>query len=226
MTSNKIISFIQLALLTSAVSCGIEPGGGSESAPVEEKKIEYTAIGNYRGYEIINQVIKDRMIHKGAEFELSDYLQKKPHGNDLESFIESTSGNLQVLLGRNTGNGLKSGYQNAQPNSINMLLWYLVVNGLADDVASNCEGETDRFNRDVTESMTKICAWPDPISKDDETLRGIWNLAMQYDAPEDEYLKWKEYILGADVAASKDRREAVLTLFVSAFYNPYFLLQH
>ena len=51
----------------------------------------------------------------------------------------SVSGGVLSLLGTFVGSDQDAQFRNGDPNSINMILWYLAFNGMAGDIAKHCD---------------------------------------------------------------------------------------
>ncbi len=202
--------------------CGIKPKGKTDKPLVNNKPVNYELIGGFRGYLVTNQVIKDRVIQEGIPFELAGYFELKE--NQEENIFSDITPNLRSLLGINEGNGVNSGYKNNQPNSINMLLWYIALSGLATDMADTCDDHSNLFNQKTDDILAKLCTWPEAESKSDKTLQELWQLLMDYDATNEEFLVWRAYVQ-SDEFSKNTKKEAILNMVVSILYNPYFLLK-
>ncbi|MBI3556741.1 MAG: hypothetical protein HY074_10800 [Deltaproteobacteria bacterium] len=94
--------------------------------------------GEFRGYTEVNRILKERVARANG-FQLGKYLG--------ESSAEPGSNGLLSLLGTYLGSDTDAAYRNGQPNSLNMLLWYLALSGLATAAVVMKHSPWDRFVR-------------------------------------------------------------------------------
>jgi hypothetical protein len=182
----------------------------------------------FRGYTAINQIIQERVAQDNG-FELGQYLDKV-------SVIPS-SGDLLSLLGTYDGSDTSSTFRNGDPNSINMLLWYIALDEFAADIASNCNSVTQNvpsgasgvsplvLNDDFLAALKPLCAWPDPSAKIDAVLYAFWSALLQYDAPPEEFQAWENFFLNEPAYQNASAASVISDMGLAALYNPYFLLE-
>jgi hypothetical protein len=171
----------------------------------------------YKGYQVIEQTLTGRLLADGEEFSFRTYL--KVPGQKVEA------GPLLQLLGEYNGTG-NNEFANGDPNSVNMLLWQLLLQLAGKDLAARCQNQGHlRLNPVFEASFTPLCQWPAASAKTDEVLRAFWLGVMGYDAPEEELLAWENFALTSGYA-SKPAAEAIPALFLLITYNPYFLLRN
>lgn len=193
-----------------------------ESGPAAEND----ATGTYRGYEEINRIVNERLFARSDALSLRLYVEEHP---PTDSIFDLGKPTLKDLLGVYDGDGLRVGLKNGTPNSVNMLLWYMAMDGLANELALGCQGEAGAHfalvdvQPSVTDLVNKICATPDARSKDEATLRDLWNVVMRTDAPETEYLAWRNYVQGGSFTETGSA--AVHSMLLAMLYNPHFLLK-
>lgn len=180
----------------------------------------------FKGYFATNQLIRDRIMKPGSVFQLATYLGTQClnadiDGNDCEG--------LWTLLGSYQGQGVGNRFNNGAPNGVNMLLWYVALDSLSSDLAKLCNSATPGpFKAEVSSefmsALQPFCSWPKEASRAEESLRNFWYTVISFEAPEEEYLLWKEFVLGSDYVNST-ASEVVQGMNVSILNNPYFLLK-
>ena len=171
----------------------------------------------FRGYTATNRTLSERLIERGHAFQGGVYLGEQYNPMTL---------NLLDLVGTYKSGSAGERFKNGVPNSLNMLLWHLMLSGLSGDVSKICSGENAReFRIDFQERVRALCSWPAGASRADAVLFDYWLATMGYDAPLTEYQVWKEFALGPAMADFQGA-EAVEWLTLSILNNPYFLLRH
>ena len=177
--------------------------------------------GEFRGYTEVNRILKERVARANG-FQLGKYLG--------ENASEPNPNGLLALLGTYLGSDTDAAYRNGEPNSINMLLWYLALNGLASDIGGLCEVQAQssplRPLPEFEAALKPLCAWPQDSARTEQVLYGYWVALMSFDAPTEEYEAWKTYFLSTPEFRQASGRQAVAALTLGVLYNPYFLLRN
>jgi hypothetical protein len=171
----------------------------------------------FKGYVAVSDILSQRILVHGSSLSFSRYV---------------SSYTLLPLLGTwNTGFGSEQVFHNGEPNSVNMLIWYLIFDGFADEVAKTCKVNVSsinpkrlNFNPAFQNALNAVCTWPKPEAKTDSALLGFWTTLMGYSAPESEFLAWKSFLLQSSLK-DKPAVEAVKAMTLTLSMNPYFLLQ-
>ena len=187
----------------------------------------FSTTSPFRGYSKINQIIHERVAQDNG-FELGQYLDKVA--------IAPQTGDLLSLLGTYDGADTNSTYRNGDPNSINMLLWYIVLDGLAVAIAGQCDGGTAAMVADgpvkplvlrpaFSAALRPLCAWPDASAKTDAVLFGFWSGLVGFDAPPEEFQAWKTYFLDQTQSDQTNASAVIADMGLAALFNPYFLLE-
>ena len=185
--------------------------------------------GTLRGLFATNTLVNERLLVPGQAVKLVGYLQPQSDGKTfLISELQQPS-SLGDLLGYYDGTGIRSGFYNAKPNPMNMLLWYSIIDSLATDLARLCGGApaVDTGVRLITRAMIKpailgavdaLCAGVAavPAAVPEAALDVLWEQLVAADAPLTEEFRWRR-----SAAEASDVREII----VSALYSPYFLLR-
>lgn len=168
---------------------------------------------DFRGYSTVNQILQERLIRPGADFELGQFV-----GQNYEA-----GPNLLDLLGTyKTGGWGGSGFHNGDPNSLNMLLWHLLLSGLARDMGRICsDDQSVPYNDEILALVKRLCEWPAASAREDSLNAAFWTQTMGYDAPVDEYAEWRSFLDGLDASGA----EAVEVIALTVLNNPYFLLR-
>jgi hypothetical protein len=172
----------------------------------------------YKGYAAVETTLQERMLTEGTHFSF------------LERYLQ-TSGALSLsplldLLGTHSGEQGNNEFRNGDPNAVNMLVWQMMLQLVAQDVASNCrsDGSLLLLNPYFQAALDPLCHWPAAEAKTDANLRGFWTAVMGYDAPESEFLAWEKFAQTSSVA-SQPAGQALPVLFFLIAYNPFFLLR-
>lgn len=164
---------------------------------------------SYRGHMLTEKLLKERLLLPTQKQLFASYLG----GNSLLNLL-GTYGDLP--------NG-DNHFQNGNPSALNLLVWQLVINMFAKDVALSCDLQTERlpFTPAFRSSLLQMCAWPNV--QDEASMQVFWLFLTKYDAPEEEFLAWREFLLSAFGGAR--REEAIYSMVFTALYNPHFLLR-
>jgi len=167
----------------------------------------------FLGYEAINKVINDRLFKPDSPVDIANYLGKSDLGD---------------LLGIYSGTGLQFQFQNGTPNATNMVLWHLAMDGLSKDLGAICSIVTPTQLREkITDNfaghLVPLCSWPAPFAKSEYVLQNFWLAVEGYDAPETEYLAWRDFFLANYTKVAPD--QTVVAMIKAMLLNPYFLLR-
>ncbi len=179
-----------------------------------------------RGYAKINQIIHERIAEENG-FELSQYLDKNE--------VVPSDGDLLTLLGTYHGPDTNSTYQNGDPNSINMLLWYIVLDEFAFGIAVTCYSINSHqfgdptypliLKTDFLAALKPLCQWPAASAQTDDVLYGFWSALVGFDAPPEEFQSWKQYFQTETSYQTAPMTSVIAEMVLAALYNPYFLLE-
>lgn len=232
---------------TSVLLCGmlfvlgacrtLPPGeGGSEI------KANGSSVGQFMGLSSISTTIAARMLAPGfnaTNFSLRRYL---PGANFFGS-----DNDLGALLGRYVvvnGNGE---FQNGTPNAMNMSLWFLVMSGMAGDVAKVCDPPPDPnappppggggfnggfggFNQPLEwkdtfkPKVVALCDWPADAAKAETAMSAYWKAIMGFQAPAAAQTAWRDEFTANPAYATLKGKAAVRELTLAILMQPHFLL--
>lgn len=172
----------------------------------------------YRGVAAVEQLLTERLLREGGLFSFRElYLQSADPAANSYALV-SLMGSYENSSGNNE-------FRNGVPNSINTLLWQLVLQLTANDVGRLCLGKGNLLvNPFFQATLDPLCRWPAPEAKNENSLRNFWLAVMGYDAPEEEFLAWQQFALTSSLA-DQPAAEAVPVLFFLITYNPHFLLR-
>ncbi|MGZ3652126.1 MAG: hypothetical protein ACXVB9_19835 [Bdellovibrionota bacterium] len=171
---------------------------------------------SFKGYEAVAEILTERLLADGSEFSFHKYLKSPGDKVDTSSLLN--------LLGSYDKTSGTNQFRNGDPNSVSMLLWQLLLQLTGKDVADRCRGQGIRVNPIFQAALDPICKWPSPEAQSDSSLRGFWTSVMGYDAPEEEFLAWKQFALSSSFA-NRPASEAVPAFFFLITINPHFLLR-
>lgn len=227
-TSFPFSILIWISCSSLLIACGVGTGGRkppvSQTIPrANPQKNGAERIGaEFRGYMAVNRLIKERFLQDGASFELSSYLGEDYVDPSLGVF---TGTNLIDLLGGYQGSGYNSRFNNGEPNSLNMLLWYLILKEFSKKIGSVCiQSNTLPLNTASAQAAQALCSWP-PGEESQKLLSQYWMVAMGFEAPLEEMVPWIELALSEDAKVWRND-EALEKLTFAILFNPYFLLRH
>jgi len=185
-----------------------------------------TAEGNnvLRGYTVVNRLVHERIAQRNG-FQVGQYLL--PQAGSTPQ-----NGDLLSLLGTYDGSDTSAAYSNGDPNTVNMLLWYIDLNMFADDIALQCAPSlTDepkvyplKLTKDFLAALKPLCAWPAESAKSDAVLYAFWSGILGFDAPPEEFQAWKNYFLTGAEYSSASAAKLISAMSLAAMFNPYFLL--
>lgn len=174
----------------------------------------YAEPGRYRGHERLSRIIHARFCAPGADLMLVSYL------GDEERLLS--------LMGEYQEVGPRNRFQNASPNTLNLVIHHIALASLADDFSRACEqgsgdgkvkGNFPVMSKEWKVLLAKICAAP-PTR---ENLTEFWSLGMGFDAPAESFDAWIAFIEKASTE-DKSRRQLLALMFRSILLDPYFLL--
>ena len=161
----------------------------------------------FKGLTVLSQGLSTRIAPASKPFELDAF---------------TVSDGLDDLLGAWSGFGAEHSFQNGKPNAINVVLLRLTLGGFAKSLASNCTVPRLSLNERFAATLKKVCAWPAPEAASDAVLSGFWLGVMGYDAPQAEYVTWRDFFRSK--YAGKPGPETVEAMTFAIMMNPYFLL--
>lgn len=178
--------------------------------------VALSAPSEFRGYEAINSLLRQRLMEPGSKFELGIYL-----GQPVRSIFNS---NLTDLLGSYSSGAMNSKFQNGAANAANVLLWHVAVSGLARDISRLCvEPAALPVQPRFKNIVDSLCGWPAASAKEEKVLLKYWFALMGYRADQAEYEAWRDFFLQTYANAGPAETIAAMTLAIGN--NPYFLLQ-
>jgi len=183
-----------------------------------------------RGYTQINRLIHERIAQRNG-FHVGQYLLG-------QSTSSPQNGDLLSLLGTYDGSDTSAAYANGDPNTVNMLLWYIDLNMFAEDIALQCAPPAHeeillqddpkvfplKLNPDFMAVLQPLCAWPNDAAKTDAVLYAFWSAILGFDAPPEEFQAWKTYFLTDPEYTTASPAKLIAAMSLSAMFNPYFLL--
>lgn len=130
---------------------------------------------------------------------------------------------LDDLVGTWSGFGSEHKFQNGMPNAVNMVLLRLAFSGFAQSLAKSCASPQLLLNDRFYETLEALCTWPAPQAKSDAVMTAFWLAMVGYDAPQEEYAIWRDFVLGT--YGEKKAQEAIEAMTLAVMMNPYFVLE-
>lgn len=171
-----------------------------------------TQVGNaqtsqFKGWYVVTNELSTRIAPKGAPLDLDRFLP----GEDMED-----------LLGTWFRFGGEHVYQNGLPNSVNMVIWHVSLSRFSKSMAASCKFPEFAFHPHFLATLKKLCAWPAPEARSEQVLLDFWLSVMGYNAPEDEFLAWRDFFLHS--YRNRPANETVDAMTLAITMNPHFLL--
>lgn len=185
---------LAVALVAAVALCGAAADGTAQTS-------------RFKGWAAISKELSTRIAPKGEPL-------------DLDRFLPAAD--MEDLLGSWSTFGSEHAFQNGLPNSISIAIWHATLSNFAKSIGASCRQPQLEFHPKFAGTLQTLCTWPAAGAQSDALLMDYWLAIMGYNAPEPEYVAWRDYIL----ASYKDRpaAEAVTAMTLAITMNPYFLL--
>lgn len=130
---------------------------------------------------------------------------------------------LDDLAGTWSAFGTEHKFQNGMPNAVNMVLLRLAFSGFAQSLAKSCATPQVLLNDRFYATLETLCKWPSAEAKSDKVLTDFWLGMVGYDAPQEEYGIWRDFVL--TTYGDKKAQEAIESMTLALMLNPYFVLE-
>jgi len=219
---------LKALLIASFVTTGVSSCQTSRKNKGSTTKSVGVPVGQYRGYQRINALIKSRLLEPGAagrSFDLG--------GTFLGSYSSDRfPSDMAILMGSFTDASGKLSFVNGEPNAVSMTLWDTALTGFAGMMSGYC-GDAPGAGAPVgyplnvrgAQAIRSVCAvWPNGVT--DAQLHELWSWVMSFDAPESAEADWKAAILDpASPIRQLPAKDGVAAIMRTIFVNPWFLLE-
>lgn len=218
-TQGTLIAYL-IVLLFIGASSACRSRSKNSGATVKSSGVP---IGQFKGYNRINSLIKSRLLDAGSSNRYFDlgYV-----------FLGGASRELAILMGDFTEATGRPSYVNGEPNPVSMMLWDTALTGFSESIGGYCpNGPTDSPRADYplnargAQLVKAICSnWPNGLT--DAQLHDLWTWVMSFDAPESAETEWKASILDAGSPLRQMPAKAgIKAMMRTIFLNPWFLLE-
>ncbi|MEA2906009.1 MAG: hypothetical protein QOC56_542 [Alphaproteobacteria bacterium] len=167
-----------------------------------------SAASQFKGWTAVSRELSIRLAAPGAPL-------------NLDQFVPAAE--MDTLLGTWNRFGDEHTFQNGSPNSVNMVIWRVVLSGFAQSVAGSCQSPRLNFHPRFLATLKTLCSWPAAEAKADAVLQDFWLSVMGFNAPESEYLAWRDFFLRSSYG-HRPAAEAIDAMTLAITMNPYFLL--
>lgn len=161
----------------------------------------------FKGWAAISRELSTRLASPGTSLNLQQFVP----ADDLED-----------LLGTWYRFGDEHTFQNGSPNSLSMVIWRVALSGFAKSVANSCRQPRLTFHQRFLTTLRALCRWPAAEAKTDAVLLEFWFSVMGHNAPQTEYMAWREFFL--TTYANRPASETIGAMTLAITMNPYFLL--
>lgn len=152
--------------------------------------------------------------------ELSTRIAPKGETLDLDQFLPAA--NMEDLLGSWSTFGSEHSFQNGLPNSVSIAIWHATLSNFSKSIGASCTTPQLEFHPKFAATLQKLCTWPAAGAQADALLMEYWLSIMGYNAPEAEYVAWRDYFLAS--YQGRPAAETVSAMTLAITMNPYFLL--
>ena len=153
--------------------------------------------------------------------ELSARIAPEDGPIELDRFMPADG--LDDLVGTWSTFGTEHKVQNGMPNAVNMVLMRLTFSGFAQSLAKSCASPRLLLNEQFYDTLETLCTWPSQEAKSDAVLTAFWLALAGYNAPQEEFQIWRDFIIGT--YGEKKAPEAIEAMTLALLMNPYVLLE-
>jgi hypothetical protein len=189
---------------------------GCGDGPGDTEPIDPSAAAGFRGYAAVEDDLRAKFLAPDASFELYTYLG--------DAGVE-----LSRLTGRPDGFGVSFEVRNKRPNAMNVLVWRMMLEGFARDLAATCPGSTLppvgeaplALSSRAAQVTGALCSWP---QVSDAALGDAWTLVVGRAAPAASRDAFVRYARTADLQSGR-ADDALPQLWLGALLHPAFLLE-
>jgi hypothetical protein len=185
---------LAVALIAGVALCGAADTGTAQTS-------------RFKGWAAISKELSTRIAPKGDTL-------------DLERFLPAA--NMEDLLGSWSTFGSEHSFQNGLPNSVSIAIWHATLSNFAKSIGASCSKPQLEFHPKFVQTLQKLCAWPATEAQTDALMMEYWLYIMGYNAPEAEYVAWRDYFLAS--YQGRPGAETVTAMTLAITMNPYFLL--
>jgi len=155
-----------------------------------------------------------------ASRELSARIAPRDAPFELEHFMPAED--MEELLGTWSNFGTEHGFRNGVPNPLNMVLWHVTLSRFAAAIGDSCAAPRIALNAEFRATLARLCAWPAAEAKREPAMLAFWLALMGYNAPESEYVAWRDFFRREYAGRPASETIAAMTLAITM--NPHFLL--
>jgi hypothetical protein len=199
-----------------AIAIALALAGCGDNASSDDQPTDPSDAAGFRGYAAVQDDLYAKLMASDSQFELFRYLGDA--GDELSK-----------LVGRPDGFGVQYDVRNSRPNAMNVLVWRMMMQPLASDLAATCPGTklqpiakpAIELNPTAASIAGALCAWPD-VS--DQALGDAWDLVVGYLAPSSSRDAFLGYAKTADLQA-RPADDALPNLWLGTLLHPAFLLE-
>lgn len=153
--------------------------------------------------------------------ELSARIAPEDSPIELDRFMPADG--LDDLVGTWSAFGTEHKFQNGSPNAVNMVLMRLTFSGFAQSLAKSCTSPQLLLNERFYDTLEALCTWPSQEAKSDAVLTAFWLSMAGYNAPQEEFQIWRDFIIST--YGEKKAPEAIEAMTLALLMNPYVLLE-
>jgi hypothetical protein len=104
-----------------------------------------------------------------------------------------------------------------------MVLMRLTLSRFSQALARTCANPQLLLNETFYDTLEALCTWPSAEAKSEQVMMAFWLAMMGYNAPQEEYSIWRDFVLAT--YERKKAQEAIEAMTLALLMNPYFLLE-
>lgn len=192
---NKIL--LPIIAFISLTSCGDDKesqrGDRIDAEKVHAELLLKEDSSPFRGYAAINEDIKFRMV-ANEDFDIGLYLQPKLIG--FQKIFPGQS--LAVILGSSKGTGTQTIKNGQEPTAMNMMLWQMVIEGFAAELAMHCKNEfpeehelvAKELHEDFEQPLEELCQ---EELMDADQLTPLYEALLSYEGASEHFETWSDF---------------------------------
>ena len=181
----------------------------------------------FKGALNLQAMLSTRFFKPSGTFDISSYFNQ--HLALQYGYIPP----IIQLLGFYDSAGMSSAFVNGTPNPVNMLIHDVIFSSFTHELAQICvdskavlfSGAAQPINDDLTATLVGICAWSAVETHNANQLMDLWLQTMGYQAPEEEFIAWRDFFMSDDYSAASGQKIIEDGIY-AILNNPYFLLRN
>jgi hypothetical protein len=104
-----------------------------------------------------------------------------------------------------------------------MVIWHVALSRFSKSMAASCRKPEFVLHPRFLATLKTICTWPSAEARSEPVMLDFWLSVMGYNAPEEEYLAWRDFFLKSSYS-NRPAAETLDAMTLAITMNPFFLL--